>query len=375
MDQGIRTLMQNWQIPGGAVAVTYHERLVYARGFGYADTLTKTTVQPDALFRIASVSKPFTSAGLLRLAAQGKIDLDAPAFSLIPDLVPPAGATVDPRLTIITVRQLLWHVGGWDRDLSGDPVFQNAQIAGALGTARPASAEDVISYMEGRPLDFDPGARYAYSNFGYMVLGRILEHVTGQAYGDWMMTNVMAPAGITRMQLGHSRLPQAAAGEVHYYDPATTESVFPGEGVVPFAYGGFYLESLDSHGGWIASAVDLVKFMTAMDAGSVRPDLIGPNERLQMLMAPPNVWTGSSYFYGLGWLVRPDPGNWWHNGSLPGTASFVARYASGITVAAVFNARAMVPNSQFESLIDPTLGQALSAVTSWPTGDQFSAFP
>lgn len=375
MDQAVTSLMRAWKIPGGAVAVTYHERLVYARGFGYADTLTGATVQPDALFRIASVSKPFTSVGLLRLAAAGQIDLDAPAFSLIPEITPPAGATVDPRLANITVRQLLWHVGGWDRDASGDPVFQNAQIATALGTARPASATDIIRYMEGRPLDFDPGGRYAYSNFGYMVLGRILEHVTGQPYETWMQANVMAPAGITRMRLGHSRLAQQAAGEVRYYDPGTAESVWPGEGTVPFAYGGFYLESMDSHGGWLASVIDLAKFLTSVDGGPVRPDLVSGPFLLQMLAAPPGVWTGSSYFYGLGWLVRPDPGNWWHNGSLPGTASFVARYASGITVAAVFNARAMVPNSQFESLIDPTLGQALNAVPSWPNGDQFSTFP
>ena len=368
MDDRITALMRDWKIPGGAVAVTYHERLVYARGFGYADTLTQETVEPDALFRIASISKPFTSIGLLRLAADGRIDLDAPAFSLIPDLTPPPGATVDSRLANITVRQLLWHVGGWDRDVSGDPVFQNAQIATALGTARPAGAEDVIRYMEGRPLDFTPGTRYAYSNFGYMVLGRIIEHVTGEPYEDWMQANVMAPAGITDMRIGHSRLAQRAPGEVHYYDPGTAESVFPGEGTVPFAYGGFYLESMDSHGGWIASAIDLVKLATSVDGGTVRPDLVDGASLLQMLAAPPGVWAGSSYFYGLGWLVRPDPGNWWHNGSLPGTASFVARYASGITVAAIFNARAMVPNSQFESLIDPTLGQALGAVVSWPAG-------
>jgi hypothetical protein len=69
------------------------------------------------------------------------------------------------------------------------------------------------------------------------------------------------------------------------------------------------------------------------------------------------------------------PANWWHNGSLPGTASFAARIAGGITVAAGFNSRAMMSDSAFESRIDPTPGQALSAVTSWPTHDLLARFP
>ncbi|MGE0552633.1 MAG: serine hydrolase domain-containing protein [Gemmatimonadales bacterium] len=375
MDNAISDLIRTWQIPGAAVAVTYQERLVYARGFGYADTLARRQVQPDALFRIASVSKPITAVTVLRLVDEGKLALDAKALDLIPDLMAPAGTTEDPRLGEITIRQLLWHVGGWDRDRSGDPVFQNAQIALSLGVGRPASAEDVIRYMRGRPLDFDPGSRYVYSNFGYMVLGRIIERVTGQDYESYVRGSTLAAAGITRMQVGHSRATERTPGEVTYYDLNTGPSVYPDGGMVPAPDGAFYLESMDSHGGWIASAVDLVKFVTGVDGQDTRPDLIPSALFLPMLSAPPGaIWTGAVH-YGLGWLVRPDPGNWWHNGSLPGTASFVARYANGVTVAAVFNARAMTPSSAFESQVDPTLGNALGAVSSWPAHDLFSQFP
>jgi len=238
MDSAISTLLRTWRIPGAAVAVAYQERLVYARGFGYADTLAKRQVEPDALFRIASVSKPITAVTVLRLVNEGKLDLDAKAFDLIPDLPAPRGMTEDSRLKAITVRQLLWHTGGWDRDHSGDPVFQNSQIAQSLGVGRPATAADVIRYMRGRPLDFDPGSHWVYSNFGYMVLGRIIERVTGEGYENYTRGATLAAAGITRMQVGHSRPADRAIGEVSYYDLFNGPSVFPDQAQVPLPDGG-----------------------------------------------------------------------------------------------------------------------------------------
>jgi N-acyl-D-amino-acid deacylase len=374
-DQVFTTLMKTWKIPGGAIAITYQGRLVYARGFGYADTVTKTLVQPDALFRIASVTKPITAVAALKLESEGKLDLDAKAFALIPEITAPPGATVDPRLANITVRQLLTHTAGWDRDISGDPIFQNQQIAQSLDVPAPASITDIISYMMGRPLDFDPGARYAYSNLGFSIVGRIIEKASGQRYDDYVKSAVLAPAGITRMQLGHSLPSNRAPGEVKYYDRSTGPSVFPGGGTVPFPDGGFYLESEDSHGGWIASAIDLVRFVTAVDGETSRPDILGPGYLSEMLTPPPNVWAGSDYHYALGWLVRPNPGNWWHDGSLPGTSSFVARLNGGITIALVFNARDMVPGSQFGAQIDPSMTKAFQGVSSWPSNNLFDRYP
>jgi len=141
VDVAVSKLMTEWHIPGGAVGVMKDGRLVYARGFGYADVDLQKKATPDALFRIASVTKPITKAAILKLVEQGKFSLDAPAFALLPNLSPLPGATVDPRLATITVRHLLDHTGGWDRDISGDPMFLPAQIAAATGTPAPASAE------------------------------------------------------------------------------------------------------------------------------------------------------------------------------------------------------------------------------------------
>lgn len=364
----ITTLMVKWGIPGGALAVVKDGRLVLSRGYGYGDLDQARPVEPDALFRIASVSKPITAVAALRLHEQGLLDLDAPAFAFRPDLTQPPGTTRDPRLDQITVRQLLWHVGGWDRAVSGDPMFRAVEIAQALGAPSPASCESVWRYMLGRPLDFDPGSRYAYSNFGYCVLSRIIAQVGGKPYDTYVKDAVLSPLGITRMRIGASLASGRAAGEVSYYDRDSTGSVFGG-GLVPWPYGGFHLEAMDGHGGWIASAPDLLRFLTAVDGFATRPDLLQPATIALMQTTAVGVWGTSPWYYAMGWLRRPLQDNWWHDGSLPGTTTLLVRAGNGLAWAALFNARNMKPNSQFAAELDPAIWQAVGQVTSWPAHD------
>lgn len=189
------------KVPGAALAVAKDGRLLYTRGFGFADPAAKTLVQPAALFRIASISKPITAAAILRLIEMGKLKLDDPAFPLLP-YAPPPGTRSDPRLRRITIRHLLQHTGGWDRQKSFDPMFIPLKAAAALKVKAPAGAEDILRYMLGQPLDFDPGTRYAYSNFGYCVLGRIIERVSGQKYEDFVRKEVLLPLGMKSTRLG-----------------------------------------------------------------------------------------------------------------------------------------------------------------------------
>src|SRR5687767_10019405 len=166
-DQIIPDLMRKYAIPGGAVAVLRDGKLIYARGFGYADVENGKQVQPDALFRIASVSKPITSAAIMTLVEEGKLELDDRVAPFIAHLAPAPGATVDPRWEQITIRQLLNHTGGWDRTKPNggfDPMDRPAIAAAAVGAPAPASPETLIRYMKGMPLDFNPGEKFAYSN-------------------------------------------------------------------------------------------------------------------------------------------------------------------------------------------------------------------
>jgi N-acyl-D-amino-acid deacylase len=229
--------------------------------------------------------------------------------------------------------------------------------------------------MLGFPLDFTPGTRYDYSNFGYSILGRVIEKASGQTYEQYVKSAVLTPAGATRMRLGRTLESGRAPGEVRYYDPVTGTSVFPGGGSVPWPYGGFYLEAMDAHGGWLASTVDLLRFLTAVDGFPTRPDVLSPTSIQIMTARPPSIWEGSPWYYAMGWAVRPDQGNWWHDGSLPGTASIIVRTGTGLAWAAMFNAREMGTNSAFQGQIDAKLWEAVGGVSAWPAQDLFSQFP
>jgi CubicO group peptidase (beta-lactamase class C family) len=366
-DAAMAAFMKDHGAPGGALAVVKDGRLVYAKGYGWADVDGKAAVTPESLFRIASVSKPVTAVAILALVRHGKLDLDAKAFALL-GLKP--GENGDPRLADVTVRHLLHHTGGWDRAQSGDPMFLSVEIAEAAGDAPPADANAVIRWMMGRRLDFDPGARHAYSNFGYCVLGRILEKVSGEPYETHVRKAVLEPMGITRMRLGKSLLKDRAEGEVRYYQPKATaeRSVFgrDGEKGVPWPYGGFFIEAMDAHGGWIASAVDLARFASSLEK------VLDAKSLETMLERPPGLKEAPAYYAG-GWMVRPvgkeGRANTWHGGSLPGTNTLLVRRHDGLTWVALFNQR-----SKGDAELDPALHRAADAVAEWPKDDLFPRY-
>jgi N-acyl-D-amino-acid deacylase len=380
-DQSVRALMVKYKIPGGAVAVVRYGELIYARGFGYADVEKKTPVQPDALFRIASVSKPITSAAIMKLVEEGRLQLDDRVAPLIAHLTPAAGATVDPRWEQITIRRLLDHTGGWDRDKPGgfDPMFVSATAAAAVGAPAPASAETIIRYMKGMPLDFNPGEKFVYSNFGYCILGRVIERLTGMPYGEYVRTRVLQPVGANRTRLGRTRIADALPEEVRYYYPGAglnfplVTSVFPGEGTVPANYGGYYLEPTDSHGGWVSSTVDLLRFMVHVDGRDSPPDILSAATVTAMTSNGAPLCPDGSCYYAGGWFVRPvgSGATWWHGGDYAGTKAMLVRSYYNISYVALFNAGA--PNS-LTSELDAALWQALNGMTSFPTQDLFSTF-
>jgi len=372
-------LMMKWGIPGGALAVVKDGRLVLAHGYGLADTDAEQLVQPDSLFRICSISKPITAVAILKLLEEGRLNLDDKAFAILDNLKPRSGKPADPRIYNVSIRHLLQHSGGWDREKTFDPMFISREAASAVGAPAPASCETVIRYMLERRLDFEPGTRYAYSNFGYCVLGRIIEKLTNQTYEEFVKSQILAPMGITDMRIGRTLLKDRVENEVRYYDydgAPLVQSVFTSTKKLVLApYGGFYLEALDAHGGWIASAIDLVRFAASID-GHRQPAFLRP-ETVQIMTArpAPPLWVGESYWYAMGWLVRPQRGaeaNWWHAGSLPGSQTFLVRTYHGLAWAALFNTRLQKPDDgNLMNELDESLWRAESEVASWPGHDLF----
>jgi N-acyl-D-amino-acid deacylase len=386
-DRIISDLMKKHNVPGGAVSVVKDGKLVYARGFGYADVENKTAVQPDALFRIASVSKPITAAAIMKLVEEGKLKLDDRVAPFIAHLAPAPGATVDPRWEQITIRHLLNHTGGWDRNKPNggfDPIDRPAIAAAAVNAPAPASAETLVRYMKGMPLDFDPGEKFAYSNFGYIVLGRVIERASGMPYAEYVRARVLQPVGATRTQQGKSRMRDALGDEVKYYWPGEpglglnwplVPSVFPGGGMVPLNYGGFHLEAGDASGAWVSSTVDLLRFLGGVDGRANRPDILSPGLVAEMTGSGAAVCPDGACYYGAGWFVRPTQGdaNWWHGGTLPGTTGMLVRTYHNFSLVGLFNTRSLTANLEAE--LDAALRNGLAGVTSFPAHDLFSTFP
>lgn len=383
-DQVIEQTMARWGLVGGALALSKDGRLVFSRGYGLADVSRNEPFETTSLCRIASDTKPITAVAILRLIEDGRLSLGDKAFRLLPDLQPPANASVDPRLDEITIQHLLQHTGGWDSATSYDPQYPPYTFwaAGILDVAAPPSPEQIIRFMLGQPLDFDPGARYAYSNFGYNVLGRIIERLSGMTYGEYVQQEVLAPAGIADMRLGRTRLEDRAPGEVRYYSlpgQGQVPSVFPGVGYVPFAYGGYYLEGLDAHGGWIGTAEDQIRFATAVDGQRGRA-ILKP-ETVDLMLTTPipqeagTVGAGNTRAAsGLSWNVAVQDGgySWSHAGALEGTcAAWISRRPDGTAISFMFNALPTDYPGFFGDII-PALTQAADATSTWPTFDLFA---
>jgi N-acyl-D-amino-acid deacylase len=388
-DDLMRSFMTENELPGASLAIAKDGRLVYARGFGYADVEKQEPVQPDSLFRIASISKPVTSVTIFRLIEQGKLSLDDRVFDILeyePHL--PHGGKIDPRLKTITIRQLLQHTGGWDRDVSIDAMFYPAEIAYSLGIRPPAMQEDIIRFMLGWKLDFDPGTQYAYSNFGYCLLGRVIEKLTGEKYDAHVRSKMLAPLKIQSMKLGRTLLKYRAEKEVRYYTRKNrTAPAVVGDDLmtkVPRQYGAWNLEAMDSHGSWIASAIDLVRFASAVE-NAEHSKFLSKASLSDMFAPPPGKVSldengdRKDFYYGCGWSVRPkgDDGkfNCWHTGSLDGTSTILVIRHDGLCWAVLFNSRETAAGKVPSREIDPLVNKVANAITAWPRHDLFSQFP
>ncbi|WP_186776398.1 serine hydrolase domain-containing protein [Rubripirellula reticaptiva] len=377
-DRSMREFMKEHRIPGASIAVTNRGKVVFARGYGYADVSNGEQVNPDSLFRIASISKPITAVAILQLIEKGKLSLDDCVFAILDyevDIIA-AGDAFDQRCRGISIRHLLEHRGGWDRDKSFDAMFQSVRFAEQVGLPPPADQSAVIKAMLQQELDFEPGHRHAYSNFGYCLLGRVVEKISGMTYENYVKKNVLEPVGIGTMRIGATRLSGRADREVRYYHPGTGRSVFSEDlgGRVPWPYGAWNLEAMDSHGGWIASATDLAKFAAAFDDPDACP-ILSRNSIEKMYSRPPGLaghdtdGKQKARYYSLGWsnrVVDGDKINHWHSGSLNGTASVMIRRHDGKNFIALLNTRVSPLEASVSSEIDRLLHKMANGVKDWP---------
>jgi N-acyl-D-amino-acid deacylase len=243
---------------------------------------------------------------------------------------------------------------------------------------------DIVRFMRSQPLDFDPGTRYAYSNFGYCVLGRLIEHVTGRDYETHVRSRLLAPLGITRMRIGKTRPADRAQDEVCYYerDAGTGPCVWADQlgQPVPWPYGAYCVETMDAHGGWIASAVELVRFASRLYQPAPQGVLSAAAWSAMMACPPGTVGheedgSRKASYYGLGWQVRPVAGqgrpNLWHTGRFAGASSILVVRHDGCCWAALFNTSQTADSRAPAEKIDALVHCAVDAVAGWPQDDLF----
>jgi N-acyl-D-amino-acid deacylase len=380
-DEAVPGLLDEWGLPGCSVAAMRGERLVFARGYGYAGPDTADPFRPGNLCRLGSISKPVTAVAVLDLVERGALALDDRVVDLLADMVPDGGPA-DPRAEDVTVAHLLRHTAGFDDAQFGfDPVFAPRRVADEMDADPPASAETTVTFALTRDLAFEPGTDFAYTNTAYCVLGRVVEAVADADYETHVRDRLLGPLGADRMHVGATRRENLRDDEVRYMARGTVQSPFPGEdGSVPGPYGAGVLdEALDADGGWVGSAVDLLRFVRGVDGQDGVADVLSPETRETMLARPPvDRWEGADQYYATGWYVTETESGrlLWHNGSVPGSYGFLVRFADDdLTVAALFNGRSADRQlRQFNVAAQRTVLETVGAVDSWPDRDLFDEF-
>ena len=392
LDDFATEFLKQHNAAGMTIAVAKDGRMVYSKGFGYSDVTSREPMQPDSAMRIASISKPLTSVALLKMVERRKLSLDEPIMPLLESKRYRVAASGDERWNDVTARQLLQHSGGWDRDVSPDPMFQVVEITLARKLRRPARQTDILKYQLTKPLDFSPGERYAYSNFGYSVAGRVMEIVGESKYEALVKELVLDPCGMTKTKLGRTRLEHRSEGEVRYH--MQTSEFFtpfwatPAKGragtrpiihpSVEEPYGRWDLEVMDAHGGWISTAPDLLRFAIGLDAAD--NPLLAESSREALVQRPEYSNEDKSVWYGMGWQIRRthfdgaallQNYNMWHSGALAGTSTLLVRRSDGFAWAILFNTDLSTTGDRLAGLIDSQMHRAIEIVDAWPDHNLF----
>ena len=344
IDQNIAAFMSQYNIPGMAIAITLNDKLVYVNSYGQASVENKQSVTTQSLFRISSLSKQITAVAIMRLLDEGKLSLNSTVFGNGSILGNTYGAQpYSPGVTNITVGELLHHTeGGWTDD-GTDAFGQNFSY----------TIPQLMTWqLNNVPLlDTIPGRSYHYSQFGYTVLGRVIEKITGLPYTQAVQQLVLQPSGISDMQIAGNTLAARLPNEVEYYGQNNEDPYY-----IPLA-------RMDAANGWVASATDMARFLVHVD-GMSNLTILSPNAMTAM--------TTGSYAnpkYGCGWELNQF--NIFHHGNWPGTGSSQAITTQNGNFNYVILANTGSNDPNFSSNMDNIFWTAVNNIQTWPGYDLF----
>ncbi|MGQ1909813.1 serine hydrolase domain-containing protein [Marinifilum sp. RC60d5] len=368
-DRLIKRFLRKWEVAGATVAVVKDEKLLFAKGYGYANKEKQELVKPSHLFRIASVSKLITATAIMKLQEEGKLHINDYAFGEHGILNDSIYSNIrDKRTKRITVEHLLRHSAGYSSKY-GDPMFLPLSIAKKMKVEPPISAETTIQFVLSRRLHFTPGSRSGYSNLGYVILEKIIEKASGKDYETYVKTHILQPAGVFDMHLGKSLQKDHFVNEVNYYEQsnAIKISAFNGSGKTVFrSNGGNNLQALGGAGAWVASAAELMKFMLAIDGDNAHPDILSPKSVRYMTK------TNKKGFSPIGWKGTRK-GTWWRTGTLAGSSALLKHQVGGYSFVIITNSSTW-RGSDFTKDLSVLMSRVLRSVKHWPSQDLFNHF-
>jgi CubicO group peptidase (beta-lactamase class C family) len=269
----------------GAVLVARGDEIVLSEGYGLADRENEIPNTPTTRFRIGSLTKAFTAMAIMQLQEQGKLDVDDPICDYLVD----CPAAWEP----ITIHHLLVHSSGIF-EYTNDYQLRNVTVT--------TSPDQVVGVVADRPLDFEPGSAWSYSNTGYLLLGLIIEQASGQSYEAFLQENIFDPLGMVDTGYDHNR-DDLAVGYVNQFQTAAEIDMS-----VPFAAGALY-----------STVEDFYRWTRA-----VQSDQLVSRETLDALFTPHMVTDpDGEWSYGYGWFMghmheRPVVG---HGGFIDGFTS------------------------------------------------------
>ncbi len=353
-----------------SLALTNNGRLVFASATGLSNPAGVTTSPPpplstDSLYRIASVSKTVTAAAIMKLVDMGRLNIDALVFGaanggILGDTYAPYG----PGMTGITVRQLLSHSSGLCNDTP--PKGQSAcPVEGQIfdTTTLNLGMTPLIQETTKQGLPFPPGTT-GYSNMGYLILGRVVEALTthdaspSPTYSQWALANLLGQIGAGDMAQSLSKGNTTAANDPRVGTEVTYEQ--------PGAYSLYNVNRMDAHGGWLATAPDLVKLAAHIDGQPAVSCLLSPLSSLMMSTSTAATVISPNFFYTLGWQQEA-PTNYWKNGFVVGMESWL--FVSGpLTMSILANSGVVDEDPDLR----PPARTIMGAGIHWPSSLDFS---
>ena len=323
MDRKVEAYLRKWWMKGASLAIMRNDSLLYAKGYGWADEEKEQKMEPGNILRMASVSKLITAAGIMVLQDKGMLSIKDTVFGPTGILNDTIYKFRDRNYKRITVEHLLRHQAGFRRD----PLFSSRDVMHQLKLDHAPSAEDYIGLVMRQSLRFKPGSWQKYSNFGYLLLSRIIEEVSGMPYEKFIQKEVLQKAGCYDMHIAGIYYEDKRKNEVRYY---TNE----GEGkyieeynrsgrTVERCYGGNDITLLSGAGAWCGSPVELARFVASIDGRDEVPDIISKEAVRQM----------TEYMdkdtYSLGWNDTNPRKGWSRTGTLSGTSALVKYFPDG----------------------------------------------